>query len=99
MPISKGRQMLYRNRRISPSKRPIAFNSAESSRCFDTRNKSLSASASICDVETLRVLPIVDKRILMQTVFLARSTPGSWTTTYDHLKNPVHGQEHVRRPI
>jgi hypothetical protein len=55
----------------------MAFNSAESTRCFETRRRSLSASASICEVETFRVLPIVESRTLMQTVFLARSTPGS----------------------
>jgi len=56
---------------------PDRFESAEATKCLDTRRRSLSASASICDVETLRVLPIVDSRTLIQTVFFARSTPGS----------------------
>src|SRR5207302_381662 len=76
--------MLYRNRRISPSNRVIAFSSAESTNRFDTRSRSLSASASICVVETFRVFPMVDTRTLIHTVFLATSNPGSAIAT-------VHG--------
>lgn len=55
----------------------------------------MSASASICEVETFRVLPIVDNRTLMQTVFLAKVHAGICERNTFNARFLSHGRQGV----
>src|SRR5664279_6016213 len=63
----------------------MALYSGQSNSRLEMRSMVLSVSTSTWEPLTLRELPRRERWILMQTVFLARSWPGSPTTNSDEF--------------